>query len=618
MSVKQGDDRILLHCHGGCKPEDIVDAMGLKMSDLFIRPNAAKDFKKIEQPPKKHPKPWKPRNDIVASYEYRDDGGHLLAVKDRFYKDGKKQQYWRYQDKTGKWFYGKGDAELPLYKHECIDNPVYLVEGEKDVDTLIAGGLHAVTNPNGAGEWKDRYTEQLRGYDVCIIPDNDDTGRKHAETAANALHGVAASVKMVDLSELWSDIPEKGDITDYVEWCRSVGRKDERIFRSIEVMRENTPEFAPSKDTIPNDTVVGFAWDIFQPIKEFEEVEPEWLIPKWIPKEQITVFASEGGVGKTSIVCNVAAAISSGGQCVLDQEDTEREPGRVLLMTTEDSISKKLRKQLRLAGANMENILAPSPKKDKEHAALKIKFGSPELEAMIRHFKPTLCIFDPIQGYIPPNVNMISRNAMRDCLAPLIPLGEETGCTFILVCHSNKKRGAFGRERISDSSDLWDIARSVMMAGYTDPHDKKIRYVSNEKNSYAGTMQTILFSVGEDRQITFEGFSDKSDYDFSTSLFEERAQKPEPLNEKLLAALKDAASPFDTVRFHYSDFEEKYGATIYGGKQPKKALDLMKPHMEKAGYSLVVRQVKVDGRNGKGFAITPIGEFEQSNLTEEV
>lgn len=248
MSVKQGDDRILLHCHGGCKPEDIVDAMGLKMSDLFIRPNAAKDFKKIEQPPRKQPKPWKPRNDIVASYEYRDDGGHLLAVKDRFYKDGKKQQYWRYQDKTGKWFYGKGDAELPLYKHECIDNPVYLVEGEKDVDTLIAGGLHAVTNPNGAGEWKDRYTEQLRGYDVCIIPDNDAPGRKHADTAANALHGVAASVKMVDLSELWPDIPEKGDITDYVEWCRSIGRKDERIFRSIEVMRENTPEFARNSD----------------------------------------------------------------------------------------------------------------------------------------------------------------------------------------------------------------------------------------------------------------------------------------------------------------------------------------------------------------------------------
>ena len=256
MKVCSGNDgRILIDCKYGCKTSDILDRMRLTFADLFPDQHsitaASRDFKKIEQPPKKQPKPWKPRNDIVASYEYRDDGEHLLAVKDRYYKDGDKQQYWRYQDKTGKWFYGIGDAIIPLYKHECIGNPVYLVEGEKDVDTMIAGGLHAVTNPNGAGEWKDRYTEQLRGYDVCIIPDNDDTGRKHAETAANALHGVAASVKLADLSELWPEIPKKGDVTDYVEWCRSIGRSEANIFKSIEVMRENTPEFVPSGDSQP-------------------------------------------------------------------------------------------------------------------------------------------------------------------------------------------------------------------------------------------------------------------------------------------------------------------------------------------------------------------------------
>ncbi|MDO5783436.1 MAG: AAA family ATPase [Eubacteriales bacterium] len=620
LSIKQVEDgKILLHCHRECKTEDIVAAAELTMADLFpdrhSAASASRDFKKIEQPPKKQPKPWKQRYDIAASYEYRDDGGHLLAVKDRYYKDGKKQQCWRHQDRSGAWYYGAGGVELPLYKHECISNPVFLVEGEKDVDTMLAGGLHAVTNPNGAGEWKDRYTEQLRGYDVCIIPDNDAPGRKHAETAANALHGVAASVKLLDLSELWPDIPEKGDVTDYVEWCRSIGRKDGDIFNCLSLARDGASEFVPNEDNTKIDTVVDFDWGMFRPLNDFEEVEPEWLVPRWIPKEQITIFASEGGVGKTSMVCDIAAAISNGGQCILDAEDIERNPAKVLFMTTEDSISKKLRKQLRLAGANMQNIFAPDPQKDKEYKALKIKFGSPELEAMIEHFKPALCIFDPIQGYVPPNINMISRNAMRDCLAPLIPLGEKTGCTFILVCHSNKKRGAFGRERISDSSDLWDIARSVIMAGYTDQHDKKIRYVSNEKNSYATTMQTILFSIGENRQIVFEGHSDKSDYDFSTAIFEERAKKPpEPLNEKLLEALKDAASPFDAVKFFYAEFEEKYGATIYGGKQPKKALDLMKPHMEEAGYSLITKQIKIGKQGGKGFVIQPINDNEPEQI----
>lgn len=608
MKVCSGDDgRILIDCKYGCETSDILNKMGLQFSDLFPDRNsitaASRDFKKIEQPPKKQPKPWKPRNDIVASYEYRDDGEHLLAVKDRYYKDGEKQQYWRYQDKTGKWFYGIGDAIIPLYKHECIDNPVYLVEGEKDVDTMIAGGLHAVTNPNGAGEWKDRYTEQLRGYDVCIIPDNDDPGKKHAETAANALHGVAASVKLADLSELWPEIPKKGDVTDYVEWCRSIGHSEANIFKNIEVMRENTPEFVPSED---KQTSV----DMFKSISDFNEMEATWLVKGWIPDEQITLLAADGGVGKTTLSCNIIAAISSGGQCILDPEDTQREPKKVLILTTEDSISKKLRKKLRLAGANLENIIAPDPAADTEHKMQELKFGSPYLEQVIKHFKPALCVFDPIQGYVPPEINMGARNAMRDCLAPLVTLGEETGCAFLIICHSNKRRGTSGRERVSDSSDIWDIARSVMMAGFASETEKDIRYLSNEKNNYDKLQETVLFTIDDHGQIVHKGFSQKRDRDFRAEAYHVDKQE-EPLNERLFEALKDAASPFDTVRFHYSDFEGKYGATIFGGKRPADALNLMKPLMEKEGYSLVVKQVKVDKKVSRGFVISPVGEMEQ-------
>ena len=36
MSVKLGDDgRVLLHCHAGCLPTEICQAMGLRMGELF-------------------------------------------------------------------------------------------------------------------------------------------------------------------------------------------------------------------------------------------------------------------------------------------------------------------------------------------------------------------------------------------------------------------------------------------------------------------------------------------------------------------------------------------------------------------------------------------------------
>ena len=142
------------------------------------------------------------------------------------------------------------------------------------------------------------------------------------------------------------------------------------------------------------------------------------------------------------------------------------------------------------------------------------------MERFIKHFKPALCVFDPVQGFVPPDINMGSRNAMRDCMAPLISLGEEYGTTFIVVCHTNKRKGAWGRDRIADSADLWDVARSVMMSGFTE--EREVRYISNEKNNYAQPQETILFSVNDDGQIQQEGTSWKRDKeymaDFATAI----------------------------------------------------------------------------------------------------
>ena len=253
MKVCSGNDgRILIDCKYGCETSDILDRMRLTFADLFPDQHsitaASRDFKKIEQPPKKQPKQWQQRGKIVASYEYRDDSGRLLAVKDRYEP---KFMSWRHPDGNGGWLNGTGGSQLPLYKHECIGNPVYIVEGEKDVDTLRDGGLHAVTNPNGASEWKDRYTEQLRGFDVAVIPDNDEPGRKHAHEVCTALHGVARSVKLLDLSELWGEMPEHGDVTDYVQQSLKAGQKKERVFRLLEALRENLSEFVPSEDSQP-------------------------------------------------------------------------------------------------------------------------------------------------------------------------------------------------------------------------------------------------------------------------------------------------------------------------------------------------------------------------------
>ena len=250
----------------------------------------------------------------------------------------------------------------------------------------------------------------------------------------------------------------------------------------------------------------------FKTLDEFEEQEASWLVKDWLPEGQITLLAADGGVGKTTLWCDIAAAISSGKQCILDKESCIREPGMVLIFTTEDSVSKMLKKKLRLAGANMKNIKALDLSQDPDGKILSaLPFGSSELNKVIRAQRPDLCIFDPVQGFLDPLINMGSRNAMRQALAPLIPLGEETGTSFLIICHSNKRKGAAGRDRIADSADLWDIARSVIMMGYTQ--EQGIRYLSNEKNNYTIPPQTILFGINNG-QIEYKGATDKHDRDY--------------------------------------------------------------------------------------------------------
>lgn len=35
LSIRETDDKILLHCHAGCKPTSICEAVGLSLKDLF-------------------------------------------------------------------------------------------------------------------------------------------------------------------------------------------------------------------------------------------------------------------------------------------------------------------------------------------------------------------------------------------------------------------------------------------------------------------------------------------------------------------------------------------------------------------------------------------------------
>lgn len=482
-------------CFGCGEHGDAVDLISKYLGTSTVE---AVDWMKkefnIQEPPRK-------QDYGQAEREHIYPGGQVKKVMYRR-TDGSKYGIWFHLE-NGAWKKGRGNAPHSLYIAGQLTGAVFVVEGEKDCDTLHKLGYDAVSGEDGAGpgKWRPEYTEQLKGLSVVIFQDNDQTGKDYAQETAAAIHGVASSVQVLDLTQVWTNMPEKGDISDLVAKFGA-----EKSCDMIAKLISTTPQWEPPPSEA--DPLLS----LFKSLEDFPEEDAKWLIPGWIPAGQISVIAADGGIGKTTLWCHIIAALSNGTTCILDPPGYTREPMKIMFLTTEDSVRKKLRKKLRLAGANMKNIITPDFVGDRSGMLHKLKFGSEELERVLRYFRPALCVFDPIQGFTPPRVNMGSRNEMRDCTAQLITIGEDINTTALIVCHTNKRKGACGRDRIADSADIWDIARSVLMAGFTE--DQGVRYLSNEKNNYAQLQETVLFSIDSDEQIHKEGTSWRRDREY--------------------------------------------------------------------------------------------------------
>ena len=211
VTLTSDGSRVLLYCHAGCKTEDILKSLGLSWGDINQNDSNLKNKNPIKG------------LTIIDTYDYVDENGNLIFQTVKFLDKSKEKCYkQRRPDNNGSWIWNLTGVKRVLYRlPEVIQAirdgvQIFIVEGEKDADTLARNGFIATTNPLGARKWKESYSETLRGGHVIVIPDNDDSGREHAESVAQQLIGKANTVKYLELPNL--DI--KGDVTD---WFRNGG-----------------------------------------------------------------------------------------------------------------------------------------------------------------------------------------------------------------------------------------------------------------------------------------------------------------------------------------------------------------------------------------------------------
>lgn len=212
MTVSKGRCT-LIHCHAGCKLDDILQAAGLEKKDTFYKSESqGTDWKRyIEN---------RENRKIEAVYNYVSSvTGAYVFTKIRL--EGKKMLYGIIENnrfsyglkgqsrKQLKAIYGSLEAIKKAIKE---GETVFIAEGEKDIDLLKRQGYTAFTY-GSSGDWQSDFAELLRDANVIILADNDAPGKAVAQRIYDDLQGIAKSRKIV---VPMPDI-EKADISDYFE-----------------------------------------------------------------------------------------------------------------------------------------------------------------------------------------------------------------------------------------------------------------------------------------------------------------------------------------------------------------------------------------------------------------
>lgn len=325
-----------------------------------------------------------------------------------------------------KWF----DAvETTIYRHPAVEiaiadnQPVIVVEGEKDADTVTALGLCGTTNSAGSQHWTDEHSANFRDADVVICLDNDAAGDR-ADKLAKSMKGIARRIRVLDFAEHVPNFPAKHDVTDWVE---AGGTADElrRIIDSLPDWRAKLPEVFGCR---PFKAIAG------------EPIEYDWMIEELIEHNGVLVFAGQKGAGKTFAVLDMGMKVAQG----IPYAGRETRRGVVIHVAVEDGAGVRMRAE----GYRRYNGISPDEDipyvvMDREFSLMSDDAVTKMIEAAAQiseHYQlPVEMITIDTWSVATEGLNEIDGSEVGKVLSRINRLRECTGATICLVHHMNAK-----------------------------------------------------------------------------------------------------------------------------------------------------------------------------------
>lgn len=416
LHVSPGQSQpVILKCHAGCDLDMIFEAAGIDRSEI-LAPREEADFGTERDM-------WTPAGQASHKYPYVDEEGELLFEVLRIPLPGGKKTFRQRRadpENPGKWKYSLGDTRRVLYRLPQTlaaiqaGKTIFLVEGEKDADALVARGEEATTSPMGAGKWKDEFSQALSGASVIVVADKDATGRQHARDVRESLESYGCTCVTMEAAG------QHKDVSDHL----AAGL-------TLDDLLETAPETAPQQ--------IKSGIDIVDAVKR-EFPPSSFIIPGTLAEgERVMITGFEGG-GKSNLLRQLAVQVAAG----IHPFNGRHVPAKkVLYIDSENHPQQVIESWQQLAGlaAHHGRPLEPNHlfimEEWETQPMITIPSGRDWLVERIHAFKPDLICMGPL--YVMSDKDLKSDDAVTALIKAVNYARGLYGTAFIMEHHSPHK-----------------------------------------------------------------------------------------------------------------------------------------------------------------------------------
>ncbi len=322
--------------------------------------------------------------------------------------------------KNGKGLYAK-DQPTGLFLPGCFPEAGQtwlIVEGPKDAGALVGLGYLAAGLPGN--RLHEKFAPLFQGVDVVIVPDADTAGNDGAAKTAANLQSVAKSIRVATLPVL------QGDVRDALATAGEAKLR-QSIAAAKPIGKNGDPEEPPR-------FVELFTCSEFLAL----DLKPRFLIRNVLVANQPGVFGGRSKTLKTSLACDAVVSLGSGTP-FLGEFSTAQV--NVAFWSGESGAAVIRETALRIAKARGVNLADCTISWSFDLPKLSQRSHLDAMADLIEKRKLQVAVIDPLYlALLTAETAGQAGNlfAMGAVLQPLAELGQDSGCTILLLHHFRK------------------------------------------------------------------------------------------------------------------------------------------------------------------------------------